>query len=219
MQNLAEMLQCIDQYYEYLHIRKQKFTSDGFPIISPECYLNTVPKFIVPFYHRNDKHITAPKKTVIAFFDKDRNIYPRFDKIFNDIPEYKKFMGVASPDITLTEDMDPEWQNMIALANQLFIAILAINGIKIILNTRSGINFQYIFAHIPHNLMCISSTLGCSKKQPAYDFSYLKKILYLSPSILLIYGTHNLTSDANLSRMGIQYKYYPDFHTYSKEVR
>ena len=133
MRNLSEMLKCIDQYYEYLHIHKQKFTSDGFPIISPKCYLNTLPKFIVPFYHRNDKRITDPKKTVIAFFDKDSNIYPRFDKIFNDISEYKKFMGVASPDITLTEDMDSEWQNIIALANQLFIAILAINGIKIIL--------------------------------------------------------------------------------------
>ena len=219
MNNLVDLLHCLDKYSSYLNANGIKFSSSGYPIIPRDCYSDKEPEMIVPFYHRNDKFVKNPKKTAIAFFDKDKNIYPRFDKIHKNIYIYKKYQAVISPDITVTDDMDIEWQHLILLANQLFMAILAVNDIKIIFNTRTGNHYEEAFSHIPHNIICASSTLGCNKCQPPYDYKYLTKILLLLPKKLLIYGTTNKISNSQLNRMGIDFIYYPDFHTLSKEAR
>ena len=64
--------------------------------------------------------------------------------------------------------------------------------------------------------MCISSFLGCVKNNE-YDYSYLEKILYFLPSRLLIYGKEDLIVNRMLDNMGIDYKYYIDFHRICKE--
>ena len=65
--------------------------------------------------------------------------------------------------------------------------------------------------------MCISGFLGC-RKENEYDYSYLSKILYFLPSKLLIYGKKDKIVNAMLDNIGINYKYYDDFHILSKGV-
>ena len=181
-------------------------------------FLKDMPELIVPYSNRNDKRVKDKKKTLICNFAPDKRIYPRLMKVFEDIEIYKEYIGVATADVTVTEDMDREWQEVIILLNQLYGAILVVNGIKIVFNTRIGsLDNIKLLKNIPKNVMCISGFLGC-KPIKKYDYSYLIKILNLLPSKLLIYGKEDQNANKMLDNMGINYRYYIDFHKLSKGV-
>ncbi len=137
--------------------------------------------------------------------------------VLNDIPEYRKYVGVSFLDITVTEDMDYEWQKIIALLNCLFAAVLAVNGVKLVFNTRYAKLLQNEKSEVvPQGVMCISGFLGCDTIL-ADDYNYIGKILFMLPSKLLIYGKHDAVAEAQLDRMGISYRQVKDFHRLYKE--
>lgn len=117
--------------------------------------------------------------------------------------------------------MDLELQDTIILANQLFMAILAVNGIKVVLNTRIGNkNFTEYFKNIPHFTMCASGFLGCKNAKSHLEAnSYVNKICYLFPEKLLLYGKKDILVNEQLNNLGINYKYYEDFHTMISKKR
>jgi hypothetical protein len=115
--------------------------------------------------------------------------------------------------------MDVELQKAIILANQLFIAILAVNGVKIVLNTRNG-NKDTLscFRYIPHGVICASGFLGCKKSKDYWEAAtYTDKVLGLVPEKLIIYGKQDPLITEQLNVVGIPYRYYEDFHTMSKK--
>jgi len=129
IKNLYELCLIADRFVEYLD-GKVEFSEDGFPVFRKEMFLDEEPDLIVPFYNRNNKIVADRAKTVLCFFSSDSDLYRRLENVFDDLDEYKKCMGVIGLDITVTDDMDPEWQNMIMLVNQLFfgnLVMLAIN--------------------------------------------------------------------------------------------
>ena len=135
----------------------------------------------------------------------------------DEINEYKKYTAVVSCDLTVTSDMDEEWQKLIMLANELFMAVLAINGVKVIINTRIGNPQDFTsLKHLPKNVLCSSGFLGCEKDNE-YDMRYISKILYLRPSALLIYGKCSSIEREKLSKLGIKYKVYEDYHRWSEK--
>ena len=138
--------------------------------------------------------------------------------MLDEIDIYKEYMGVIAFDITVTRDMDIEYQELIMEINLLAVAVLCVNGIKCILNTRIG-SFRTLrlLENIPKNIMWASGFLGCSKDEKD-DNSYIDKILTILPSKLIIYGKTDSCQNTKLDLMGIEYKYYKDFHTISKEV-
>ena len=217
MHNLLDLIKMSDKYISYLKDNNFKFDKNGFPIFTENMFLKELPDQIVPYSNRNSKLVKNKKKTLLCSFTSDVRIYPRFKNIFDEIDIYKQYLGVATPDITVTEDMDIEWQQSIILLNQLFAAVLAVNGIKIVLNTRIGsIQNIRLFKHYPKNAICISGFLGCAKDNK-YNYNYLSKILYLLPSTLLIYGKKDKNTNIKLDTMGINYKYYIDFHSICKK--
>ena len=116
--------------------------------------------------------------------------------------------------------MDSEWQEYIFLLNQLFVAVLAVNGIKIVCNTRSaGLDVSRAFRNIPNNVMIASGFLGCHSSVSEQDFTYLTKILTLLPDKLIIYGKQDAKVEKQLDTMGINYRVYKDFHRLCQEVR
>ena len=219
MYNLLDLIKIIDEYLNYLKNHNFKFDENGFPIFTKNMFLTEVPDLIIPYCNRNDRRVKNKEKALICNFAPDKKIYPRLKKVFNDIEIYKEYIGVATADVTVTEDMDIEWQEVIILLNQLFGAILAVNGVKIVLNTRIGnLDNIKLLKNIPKNVMCISGFLGC-KKSDKYDYSYLIKILNLRPTNLLIYGKEDQNVNDMLDTMGIDFKYYIDFHRlYKKEM-
>lgn len=181
-------------------------------------FLKEKPNLIIPYSNRKSKLIKDKKKTLICSYTSDKRIYPRLKNIFKEISEYKEYLGVATADITITDDMDIEWQQLTILLNLLYGAILAVNGIKIVLNLRIGSSYNIkLFKKISKNIQCISGFLGC-KKENKYDYTYLAKIMKFSPSTLLIYGKEDRNVNIMLDKMGINYKYYIDFHRLSKGV-
>jgi len=182
-------------------------------------FLTEEPDLIVPFYNRNNKVVLNPKKTVLCFYSPDVDLYRRMENVINDIHIYKEYMGVIGLDITVTDDMDYEWQKFIMLLNQLFLAVLACNGIKIIMNARIGspISIEN-FKAVPKNIIWATSFLGCVKLRSEADFSFISKVLKIMPTKLLIYGKHEIIAEKQLDNMGITFRIYADIHRLTKGV-
>ena len=209
----------IDRLYLYLNDKNISFDKDGLPIFTAEMFLREWPDLVIPFAQRKNKMVVNRKRTVLCFFDKDQHLYPRLSKLLGEIDEYKLYMGVIGMDITFTDDMDEEWQRALVLLNQLFLAVLAVNGVKILLNTRTaGLDASNIWQNVPQGVMAASGFLGCNLLHTEDDFSYLKKIIMLLPEKLIIYGKHDEKAEKQLDTMGINYRVYTDFHRLCKEV-
>ena len=215
--NLTNILYIIDKYQEYLKSHGFKLNKYGYPIFKKSMFLDQFPDFIVTYAQRNNKRVKNKEKTLLCFFDQDVHLYQRFVKVFNEIKEYKKYLGVVGIDVTFTNDMDEEWQKLTSLLNMLFMAVLVCNGIKIVLNTRSaGLNPQVLFYSIPKGVMAASGFLGCDKTRYEYDLRYISKILSIMPSKLIIYGKEDKIAENQLNIIGINYVRQIDFHAFCK---
>lgn len=214
---LLELMKIINEFYNYLQ-NIINFDSDGWPIFEKENFLDEWPEDVTTFGNRNSFLISQKEKTLICSYMGDIQNYRRFMKIMIDIPIYQQYLGVVVPDITITRDMDYEMQEMIMLANQMFAAVLVANNIKIVFNTRSGSKeTTNHFKNVPRHIMCASGFLGCSNSTDIISAApYVNKILGLLPDKLVIYGKHDCLVDNQLDLLGINYRYYPDFHTRSK---
>lgn len=215
--NLHDLLQITDGFYQYAKYRIP-FDSDGWPIFKREYFLDEWPQDMVTYDNRNSRLIAPKSETLLCFYMGDVQNYRRFANLHKDIPIYKQYKGVVVPDVTITYDMDYEFQSMLMLANQLFAAVLAANGVKIVLNTRNGSHDSLMhFKNIPRHIMCASGFLGCRNAGNAVAAApYTNKILSLLPSKLLIYGKPDKAVNEQLDSLGIDYHYYEDFHTRSK---
>ncbi|MBR6254154.1 MAG: hypothetical protein IKR22_01840 [Clostridiales bacterium] len=205
------------EYREYLDSHGAEFDEQGYPVFKPSMFATTWPEAMVTYSHRNNpKLVRDPGKTAICFFDSDRKLFPRLEKVLDDLAEYKRFMAVVGMDITFTSDMDVELQQFINLINQMFTMILAINGIKIILNTRSGgLDASAAFRNVPRGILVASGFLGC-KRLLASDHSYLIKVLSLLPNQVCIYGKHDPVAESQMERFGIDFKVFKDVHRRTK---
>lgn len=213
---LQDLLVIVNRYYEILN-GHFNFDSNGWPLFKNNDFLTEWPQDVITYDNRNSSIITSPKKEVVlCFFAGDKQNYRRFEGLERDMKTYHLYKAVAIPDITLTQDMDIELQNLIMLANQLFAAVLVYHDIKIVFNTRSPSSAtNNNFIHVPRNIMCISGFLGC-KNSSVLATRYVNKILTLMPNKLIIYGKHDPYVDAQLDTLGISYRYYDDFHSRSK---
>lgn len=213
LNSILDTLVLMDKYYEYLSNAGVEMTPQGLPCYKEDMFLKEKPDIVVPYSKRTNKRVEVPQKTVLCFFDKDRSIYTRFEKVFSEIDEYKKFLGVIGADVTISDDMELEWKLFVVTLNQLFNAILAINDIKIVLNTRSSdLPHDIVFSNYPKNVMCASSFLGCKKESCNYDFEYVSKVLFVLPSQILLYGKRDKIVESQFDTLGIEYTEYLDFH-------
>ena len=217
--NLYSLIMQLNMNIDYLKKHDIQFTENGFPIFKKEWFISKYPELIVPYNHRNDKKVLSKDKTILCMFASDSINYNRISKIYNEINIYKDYMGAISFDTTITSDMGKEWQDLIMLLNLTSTCILAVNGIKIALNTRTGYDYINSFEGTPKGIVVASSFLGCSNSKDVIDCQdYLNKVLYLLPKKMLLYGKRDLIVEEQLNNIGISYKVYKDFHRLSKEV-
>ena len=217
LRSINDLIRIVDTYYDYLQKKNFQFDYRGFPVFEADMFLNEEPELVVPFAYRKNKIVIAPKRTLICHFCNDDGNYRWIENVVNDINEYKKYIGSTITDVSITEDMDPEYQDYISLLNQLFGAILVTFNIKIVMNTRTGkFNPNNVFLSVPKGIMYISGFLGCKKQEKPYDLSYINKIINCNPSKLLIYGKKDKNVNQLLDNTSISYRYYTDFHSLSK---
>ena len=216
--SLKDMFSVMEIYYRYLD-GKIAFDECGFPIFKKSMFIDEWPDLIVPYSQRKNWRVKEKSKTVLCFYDSDHHIYPRVAKVIQEIDEYKSYMGVIGMDITITDNMDEEWQEFIFLQNQLFLAVLAINEIKIAINIRTaGLDVSRAFRNVPCGVTVASGFLGCDAIGGTEDLSYIVKVLTLLPDKLIIYGKRDKTVQEQLDAIGINYRVFKDFHRLCKEV-
>ena len=215
--SIIDLLELEHSYRNYLLSQNVVFDDRGFPMFRPTMFLTWWPDTIVTYQCRNNKSLVLDStKTVICFFTADSRIYPRLEKVFEEIDDYKRFAAVISMDLTFTNDMEPELQQLIIMINQLFTMILAVNGIKIVINTRSGgLDHLTAFGNMPKDITVASGFLGCKELREG-NHTYISKMLFLLPSKVLIYGKHDYIAEEQLDRFGFVYRVYPDVHRYTK---
>lgn len=163
--------------------------------------------------------VRNPSKTLLCHYAADEEIYPRIERLQDDIPEYQRFMGCVGFDVTVTNGMSPEWVDELMLLNQLATAVLAVNGVKVVANLRCATaDSTRNLSTIPRGVMCASGTLGCDDLEEPWDMSYLAKVLGVGPDPLLVYGKHDRFADEQLARLGVSVIHYDDARTlYNKE--
>jgi len=219
MDSLYDLFVLTDEFTTYLEQKGFDFDEKGFPIFKKEMFLTEIPELLVPVQQRKNRRVVEKKKTVIVFFCGDIHIYRRLPKLISEIDEYKEYMGVAGFDVTLTCDMEPEWQLAIMLLNLLSLAVLASNGIKIVLNTRTGgSETKDVLNAMPKGIIVASGFLGGSSKYITIDYEYIAKIMRLMPQKVLIYGSCNKKMCKKLDIVGIDYIVFKDFRKLCKEV-
>lgn len=212
----------IDKLTIYLLERGFPFSKEGYPLFDKQMFLTDKPDLIVPVSHKNNQRIYKKynkKKTLIAFYCGDIPIYRRIAKLLDEIEQYRPYMGVIGCDVTVTKDMDIEWQRAIILLNQLVMAVFAVNGIKIVLNTRMGLNeTKDMFKYLPKGITVASGFRGGTRKFVKTNFEYISKILFFLPNMLLIYGTCHNSVLSRLNQLGIDCTVYLAFRDFCKEV-
>lgn len=216
----TDLLRLIDDWYRYLRKHKFRFDDRGFPVFTKRMFLKEIPDRLVPFDARNNRKLVLDmRRTALCLFTKDRRIYPRLEKLLKEIYKYKPYAGIVASDVTVTSDMDQEWQDLIMLLNQLYMAILALNKIKIIANSRIG-NEKSIenFRGIPKNVPWCASFFGGKPQKEEYNFEFLAQMMSVRPSIVLLFGKREPVVEEQLSRMGIPHKAYADYISLCSEV-
>ena len=206
-----------EQFVAYTAERGMAFNADGFPIVPKRSYADIVPRDMLPFSHRHSRLRMDSSDTAICFFMDDRRIYPRFGQVFDELAIYSEYAAVVVPDLTVTEDMDVAWQAFIMLLNQLFGAVLAVNGVKLIANSRCGSveSLRYLDA-VPPGTLCASGSLGCDVLKCADDLGYVAKILKMRPMAVLQYGKDDPIALEQLASVGIPVSRYRDIHIRSR---
>ena len=219
MKNLYDLIQVIEVYTGYLKKYGVKLNKEGFPILKRECFLDEWPALVVPYDYRNSKIVVNPRRTVLCLYTSDARIYPRLEKILDDLCEYKRFMGAVASDITITQNMENDWQNLIMLANQLYLAILAANGIKVLGNLRTGSQGSLPnLKSTPCNVMWAAGFLGCEKDDMS-DMRFISSVMFVRPSKMLLYGKEDENATEKLNTMGVDFRYYHDYHKSSKSKK
>ncbi len=215
--SIASFEGLIDRYADYLDEQGIKFDPQGFPILEPQMYLDEWPELMVPYRDRKARFVHDPSQTVLCLFTGDARIYPRLENVFNDIPEYRQYLGAVGSDLTVTSDMDPEWQRAVMLVNQLYTAALAVNGVKVVQNLRCGSPETIsCLGSVPSGVMCATSTLGCADTESELDLTFVEKMFAVRPGKLLFYGKHDPIMEHQTDVAGVPYKTYPDVHALYK---
>lgn len=211
---LEQILQLIDSYTDYLSKNGVRINDLGFPLLNRECFLNEWPDVIVPFKERQSRLVIDKKRTALCFYCADAQLYPRLERVLRDIHTYRQYLGVIGMDVTVTRDMDLEWQEETILLNHLFTAVLAVNDVKVAANLRVGSpqSLECLGA-IPRGVMCASGTLGCSSTSSPLDMTYSSKLMRVQPSKIILYGRGDQIMEQQIVSLGIPYRRYRDAHT------
>ena len=208
--NLLGLINFANEVQGYLVEHEISFDKNGLPILDDSYFLKEYPDMVIPVQHW----------TCLCFFCADIFIYRRMQKLLDELHLYKEFMGVIEPDLTVTKDMDEEWQSLIILINQLFMAVLCVNGIKCIPNTRiANPSTLKLLTKLPHNIIYASSFLGCRPSTHNVELDeYYDKILTILPSKMILYGKKDKAIYRGLSNLGFEYRQFKDFHNIRGEI-
>lgn len=200
------------QLREWLVSKNVSFDEKGFPKIPKNAYAKSKPKYIAPWHHRKSY---CARITSICFYMPDNYIYPRFEKVFDELKELGKYHSVCGIDLSVSKKMSRNVQRFIIYLNALYNAVLAYSGIKIIPSLRFGdeTTLKYLMNY-KHSDIFVAGFHGCSQymKLSSYDeYLFRIEVLVLNPKEILLYGIPQKKERSILENLRINYKEYEDF--------
>lgn len=217
-------IELVERYTALLKEHGVEFFDDGFPKFKFEWFITGKPLVIAPFnkkqyYQQNKSDIS------ICYFGKDEDLYPRLDKIFEEIGLLKEYHSVCMMDISISPLMLDEVQRMNLLLNMLFICVVAVNGIKIIPSYRTGNSetLQLLMRSVGYSKYWVMGAIGTqlTRNNSFYEYLFRTKCMNIMPECLLVYGRPNKNTLKCLNQYGIDVQLFKDFRTmsYSLEVQ
>lgn len=194
-----------------------KFSPEGYPIIPKENLISEVPEDI-EMYPLSKRHQTPhPEHTILCAYENDSELYRFLRNFKRNIEDCRKYYGVCGFDLSPRASTDESHQRFNLLLNALINAYMALNGIHILPNWRTGnLNTLEILNIYPVNSVFAVGCLGCGKRNFKENEIILRmKLLISRPKFLIYYGSLRKRYRKILEEIGIPYRILLDYRTRS----
>lgn len=155
---------------------------------------------------------------LLVAFSNDENIYKRLKTLREDLGKYLQYKGFGGFDLSPRIQWDVNLQRFNLLLNKLADAFLAVNGVKLLPNFRTGCLDTFdVLAIYPPNTWYSVGLLGCSRGRVKINSMYLRtKLLVTNPDMLIFYGKLKPEYAYILDEYGVKYKVFTDFQRLSR---
>lgn len=215
LRHKTNLFQLYSELYNELRKHKISFSKSGFPRFKKSFFVHKKPSEILPF--RNRLQSRNKSTTALCTFCDDEFIYPRLKKLKEDLPIYKEYYAMVVFDLSPRVEWKTEQQRFNICLNQMAAIYLAINGVKLIGNFRTGDHSTYsALRSYPNGTPFYIGTLGCIKKKDSSDiFCFEQKILLSRPKECWLYGNENKQITSILKENNIKYEVFKDYRTKS----
>lgn len=201
---------------EYLEKHGMSFNEKGYPVFTEDMLLKELPEGVCPIgqtYYVKDK-----SKYLLVSFSNDENVYKKLESLRNDVDEYLQYKAFGGFDLSPRINWDVNLQQFNLLLNKLADAYLAINGVKLIPNFRTGCLETFdVLSIYPANTWYSVGALGCGKGKIKINEMYLRtKLLVANPDMLIYYGKLKSEYAHILDEYEVKYKVFTDFQRLSR---
>ena len=188
---MEQLLLWCDSIISYLKKHGVKF-GNGYAVLPDYAYYTGIPFTIESHQFRNKIPESVRHRSLICYFSSDDRLIQRLFKIDDEIPELLNYGGICGFDLSASITMLRPRQRLCLLVNSLFNCYVAIHGVKVLPNCRTGdLANMSIISNIPPNTNIISGELGCKRNgfgtYGLYQLCITRKIV--SPPIMFIYGS------------------------------
>lgn len=210
------IIQWCDENITFLKSNGISFIGGLAQVPQSAVYVNqNVPYTIVTFGHRNDIPADRKKDSLISFFSPDDGLFPRLERIEDDIQSLKEYGGMCGFDMSPSIGMIRPRQRMSLLISSIYNCRCALAGIKIVPNARTGDlgTMQLVSDSIPCCSVIATGELGCRQAVlRGYGLYQLAHIIHEHKTEkVLVYGGFSV-ADAKRCAAGINPRFivYPD---------
>ena len=201
---------------EYLRERGVEFTEEGYPVFTEDMLLKEMPEGVCPIgqtYYVKDR-----SKYLLVSFSNDENIYKKLISLQNDVDDYLQYKGFGGFDLSPRINWDVNLQKFNLLLSKLADAFLAVNGVKLMPNFRTGCldTFEVLSIYPPNTWYSVGA-LGCGRGRIKINEMYLRtKLVVTNPDMLIYYGKLKPEYAQILEDYGVDYKVFTDFQRLSR---
>lgn len=201
---------------EYLRERGVEFTEEGYPVFTEDMLLKEMPEGVCPIgqtYYVKDR-----SKYLLVSFSNDENIYKKLISLQNDVDDYLQYKGFGGFDLSPRINWDVNLQKFNLLLSKLADAFLAVNGVKLMPNFRTGCLYTFeVLSIYPPNTWYSVGALGCGRGRIKINEMYLRtKLVVTNPDMLIYYGKLKPEYAQILEDYGVNYKVFTDFQRLSR---
>ena len=164
---------------------------NGMPILPSDSIYTDIPLMIETYAHRNDIPNNMKSHSLISYFYDDSNLINRLLNVEKELPVLKQYGGICGFDLSPCITMLRPRQKLSLLASALFNCYVAINGVKVLINGRTGdLATMSCMDNVTKGSNIISGEIGRHGHEYRYYGRYQLKLSVetVDPKILFICG-------------------------------